>query len=166
IKSNIIFLSENLVDANRIDSLRVDIKYDWCFMMDRMGRGRGLAVFWKNLELVSLLGYSNNHVDMSVVGVDKFKWRFTCFYGFPERHKRRESWNLLRALSCRSTLPWVCIGDYNDLLWGFILGFREAIMDCKSRDLPLIGYPYTWGKGCGTNIWVYERLDRAMCMDN
>jgi hypothetical protein len=39
-------------------------------------------------------------------------------------------------------------------------------MDCKSRDLPLIGYPYTWGKGCGTKIWVHERLDRAICMDN
>jgi hypothetical protein len=62
-----------LVDANRIDSLRVVIKYDWCFVVDRMCRGRGLAVFWKNLELVSLLSYFNNHVDLSVVGVDKFK---------------------------------------------------------------------------------------------
>lgn len=62
-----------MVDANRIDNLHVDIKYDWCFVVDRIGRGRGLAVFWKNLELVSLLGYSNNYVDLSVVGVDKFK---------------------------------------------------------------------------------------------
>lgn len=136
-----------MVDANRIDSLRVDIKYDWCFMVDRIGRGRGLAVFWKNLELVSLLGYSNNHVDMSVVGVDKFKWRFTCFYGFPERHKRRESWNLLRVLSCRSTLPWVCIGDYNDLLW----------VEDKTRSYPHLNALY----------WVLEKqlwiVNRGTC---
>ncbi|KAG6769231.1 hypothetical protein POTOM_024849 [Populus tomentosa] len=31
-----------------------------------MGRGRGLVVLWKNLELVSLLGYSSNHVNLSV----------------------------------------------------------------------------------------------------
>jgi len=102
-----------------------------------MCRGRGLAVFWKNLELVSLLSYFNNHVDLSVVGVDKFKWRFTCFYSFPERHKRRQSWNLLRALSCRSTLSWVCIGDYNDLLW----------VEDKTRSYPHLNALY----------WVLEK---------
>ena len=43
-------------------------------------------------------------------------WRLTGFYGFSESSRRRESWDLLRLLAGSSELPWVCIGDFNDLL--------------------------------------------------
>lgn len=38
------------------------------------------------------------------------------FYGFSESSRRRESWDLFRTLSVASSLPWVCIGNFNDLL--------------------------------------------------
>jgi len=90
-----------------------------------------------------------------------FEWRLTGFYGFLERRRRRESWNLIRALSRRSNLSWVCIGDFNDMLsvedkWGntdhldaLIQWFREAIKDCQLTDIPLEGYPNTWERGRG-----------------
>ncbi|KAH9790374.1 reverse transcriptase domain-containing protein [Citrus sinensis] len=100
-------------------------------------------------------------------------WRVTGFYGYPESSRRRESWHLLRRLASFSTLPWVCIGDFNDLLdssekngsrphaaWK-IQGFRSAISDAGLSDLGMIGYQFTWERGRGTVNWVEERLDRA-----
>lgn len=36
--------------------------------------------------------------------------------GYPQSVRRRESWDLLQALAMSSSLLWVCIGDFNDLL--------------------------------------------------
>ena len=84
------------------------------------------------------------------------KWRLTGFYGMPERNHRRESWNLLRSLHSRSSLPWCVIGDMNDLLeesdkkgnvehpaWLF-RRFRDAVLDYGLIDIPLASYPFTW----------------------
>ena len=72
----------------------------------------------------------------------------TAFYGFSERSKRKQSWDLLRRLSTGSSLPWVCLGDFNDILspddkngrvehpaW-LIRGFREVVSECGLSDLP------------------------------
>ncbi|KAJ6888484.1 hypothetical protein NC652_029532 [Populus alba x Populus x berolinensis] len=67
------------------------------------------------------------------------EWRLTGFYGFPGRRRRRESWNLLRALSRRSNLP-------------------EAIEDCQLTDIPLEGYPNTWDRGRG-----HSKLGSGKC---
>ncbi|KAH9648318.1 reverse transcriptase domain-containing protein [Citrus sinensis] len=87
---------------------------------------------------------------------DTGTWRCTGFYGFPKTRKRRDSWELLRSLSSISSLPWVCIGDFNDLLhnsekrggcqhpnWK-LKGFRDAVSDPGLVDLSMEGYQYTW----------------------
>ncbi|KAJ9548141.1 hypothetical protein OSB04_020684 [Centaurea solstitialis] len=101
-------------------------------------------------------------------------WRFTGFYGFPERTRRRVSWNLLRSLAEQSNLPWVVMGDFNDLLsqeekqglhehpdW-CIQGFRETLSDCRLMDLSMHGFPFTWSRHKGKPNEVLERLDRAV----
>lgn len=101
------------------------------------------------------------------------KWRLTCYYGYPERSKRRDSWDLLRNLAVQSTLLWIILGDFNDILrasdkkgknkqpnW-MINGFKEAMFDCGVSDLPMEGHPFTWEKSKGTDRWVEEKLDRV-----
>ena len=43
------------------------------------------------------------------------KWRFTGFYGHPKTSKREEALTLLMNLSTRSELPWICMGDFNEI---------------------------------------------------
>ncbi|KAL8119749.1 hypothetical protein AgCh_017015 [Apium graveolens] len=102
------------------------------------------------------------------------KWRYTGFYGFPERSRRVESWNLLRNLSTVSTLPWCIIGDFNDMSSmnekrggnhhprALLDGFSETIMDCGLEDLGFRGEIYTWERARGMERWVQERLDRGL----
>ena len=100
-------------------------------------------------------GFSNNHSDL-VISKSTGDGFLTGYYGFLERHRQRASWNLLRALANRSSLPWVCIGDFNDFLspsdkkggvahpdWLF-RGFHDALTDCSLNELFLQGYGFTW----------------------
>ncbi|KAH9708700.1 reverse transcriptase domain-containing protein [Citrus sinensis] len=139
-----------------------------------VGRSGGLALYWNSSHNVRLLKFGRNFIDVQVENADSRTWRCTGFYGFPETSKRRDSWELLRSLSSISSLPWVCIGDFNDLLhnsekrgrcqhsnWK-LQGFRAAVSDSGLVDLGMEGYQYTWERSRGTVDWVEERLDRAL----
>lgn len=59
---------------------------------------------------------SSNHIDVHILERNIPSWKITCFYGFPERSRRHESWNFLRYLAQVDQLPWCAFGDFNDLL--------------------------------------------------
>jgi hypothetical protein len=71
-------------------------------------------------------------------------------------------WDLLKFLRSESDLPWVCIGDNNEVLHveehdgvgqqdnRQMLGFREAVDVTGLCDLGFIGNPWTFEKTvCG-----------------
>ncbi|KAL0405499.1 UNVERIFIED_CONTAM: putative mitochondrial protein [Sesamum latifolium] len=43
-------------------------------------------------------------------------WRFTGIYGQPDAARHEETWRLLRKLSQLSPRPWLCGGDFNEIL--------------------------------------------------
>jgi hypothetical protein len=49
-------------------------------------------------------------------GVNGSLWKFTGFYDHLEVAKRSEGWSLLRHLSHLEPIPWLCVGDYNEIL--------------------------------------------------
>ncbi|GMY22353.1 hypothetical protein FCV25MIE_17594 [Fagus crenata] len=93
------------------------MKYDGALCVSRIRTGGGLALLWNDRMRVQVTSYSRSHIDASVEdkGTGK-KFHLTGFYGNPETHKRRESWALLKHLSHLSSSPWVCIGDFNEVL--------------------------------------------------
>lgn len=106
----ILFLSETLVEGNKIETLASKIGYENFFSVDRQGRSGGLAVFWRNNVRCFVVDYSQNHIDINVKESHSVMWRLTCFYGFPERERRQASWDFLRALASRSQLSWLIFG--------------------------------------------------------
>ena len=77
--------------------------------------------------MVEVQSYSKSHIDV-VIGHDKVdrRWKLIGFYGDLETSKRQRSWELLRNIKGSSTLPWLCIGDFNK-----ILNNGEKIRRCK-----------------------------------
>jgi hypothetical protein len=106
--------------------------------------------------------------------LNKGKWQFTGYYGFPEGRRRCASWDFLRNLANNTSLPWCILGDFNDILdarekrggairprW-LINGFRHAVFDAGLTEVYMKGYPYTWFKSLGTPRAVEVKLDRAL----
>ncbi|XP_019188355.1 PREDICTED: uncharacterized protein LOC109182660 [Ipomoea nil] len=134
----------------------------------------GLALLWRTNGTASLLSYSKNYVDVEVSMPGFDKWRMTGYYGFAQRGRQNDSWGLIRSLSHRSELPWVVIGDFNDLLYQYekrggnphpealLRGFGDTIDECGLAQLPMQGYPFTWERGEGTVDWIEERLDKVL----
>lgn len=173
-RPDVIFLFKTLVAQSRIDVIKVSLGFDNCIAVDCNGRSGGMCVLWNINFQVSLLSYSQNLIDLDIIDCIKGTWRVTGFYGFPERGRRRDSWNLLRSLATRSSNPWVVIGDFNDLTsqndkkgllehpdW-CIHGFWEALSDCNLVNIPMYGFPFTWCRHKGKTNEVWERLDRAV----
>lgn len=106
-----------------------------------------------NLDVQS---FFDNHVDVIIDhGVDDACW-FTGFYGDLETASRENSRLLLRTLSHWFNIPWVCIGDFNEILFtdekqGWLArmerqmqGFRDALDYCILKDTGFNGFPFTW----------------------
>lgn len=161
-----------------MERIGAQLGYDGSFVVDCVGHSGRIALFWKNQQGVKLISYSRNRIDVEVRLDDMVAWRLTGYDGMPERNWRRESWNLLRKLANLSILPWCCIGDFNDLMYGsekrgFVLhpnwlleGFRSAVHDSGLTDLGMIGYSFTWERSRGSTSWVEDRLDRALVILN
>uniref|UniRef100_A0A7N2R7P6 DUF4283 domain-containing protein n=1 Tax=Quercus lobata TaxID=97700 RepID=A0A7N2R7P6_QUELO len=170
----LVFLMETKFKITEMEGIKRKVERQHGLVVPSQNRGGGLALIWKNTLQVEPLTYSLRHIDVIVneEGGNK-RWRFTGFYGNPEMSKREESWSLIRNLSNRCDLPWVIIGDFNELLHanekeggnarpeGQMKLFRDTINSCELRDMGYCGSDFTWSRKLGTKGWVRERLDRA-----
>ncbi|XP_019185992.1 PREDICTED: uncharacterized protein LOC109180738 [Ipomoea nil] len=169
-----VFLTETKAKADKIEEVRVKLGFEGAVSVDCVGRGGGLAMFWRDAEAASFLSYSVNHIDIEVKQPGKPMWRLTGFYGEPDRSRRHITWESLRQLKGRSSLPWVVVGDFNDITClsekrgthshpeALMDGFNDALNECNLVDMGMSGGQFTWSKGHGTEAWVEERLDRAV----
>ena len=110
-----------------------------------------MAIFWKEGCNLSLDTYSPNHIEVIIDKGKEEEWRFTGFYGEPATRNRDESWGKLRRLKNKFTLPWLCAGDFNEILKADeklggrsrptrqMEAFREVIDECKFKDLGYVG---------------------------
>ncbi|KAL0355322.1 UNVERIFIED_CONTAM: putative mitochondrial protein [Sesamum radiatum] len=142
------------------------------------GRRGGLLLLWRKDVDVWIQSFSDHHIDATVQKASGMvRWRFTGFYGHPKTAKRKLTWSLLRRLNRQSQRPWLCMGDFNEILsqqekqgnyprapWQ-IAAFRECLADCNLNDLGCRGSWFTWCNRRESPQTISERLDRACCND-
>lgn len=81
---------------------------------------------------------------------------FTCFYGNHVTTKRKESWNLLQALKLQENIPWLCVGNFNEILkqnekfgvarrpYSQMESLRAILEACGLNDLGYLGDRFIW----------------------
>jgi mannosylglycoprotein endo-beta-mannosidase len=124
---------------------------------------------WKKEVQVVLRYKTNNFIDVEVgSGVDNVWW-FTGLYGEPKWQDKQLTWQYLRNLYAQADLPWLVMGDINEILYQFekeggnprpqhfMQAFKDALDDCNLADFGYIGHKFTWHRGK-----IRERLDRAL----
>ncbi|XP_074360397.1 uncharacterized protein LOC141700593 [Apium graveolens] len=162
LRPNLVFLSETFANKKKIESICKAVFFNGCFVVESQRHGGGLTLLWKNEGGVEIKGSSNHYIDFEVCCDQVGRWRYTGFYGCPERQRRRESWQILRDPAAESQLPWCLIGDFNDMMHehekqggrrqprGLLEGFKETVFDSGLDDLGFIGSEFTWEKSRGT----------------
>ena len=167
------FLAEMWAEEARLHRLCFNMKFDHCWVGPSAGKTRCLVLLWKNSVHVEVVSSSPNHIN-TLVGVNPVdQWRFTRVYGYANSTRKQETWSLLCCLHHKYTFPWLCAGDFNELLWSHeklglgprqdskMKEFRDVLDECGLMDLGYTRDKFTW-KGKRADGLDLERLDRAI----
>jgi hypothetical protein len=133
-----------------------------------------LALFWLSSISVSIKPCNARCIDVHITPENGIKWRATFVYGEPRREFCSEFWDFLRFMRAQWDGPWLCCGDFNEVLSqdehvgprdrteAQISAFQDCLQDCELMDLGFEGPKFTWSnrQGCDTNVKVC--LDRAV----
>lgn len=107
----IVFLSETRRFDNNVDGPVHYFGLQNGIGVGSFGRGGGLALLWSHEVKIKVQSCDKLHIDVAVLDpdTDEEAWRFTGFYGEPQREMRHRSWDLLKLLNTRANLPWLCV---------------------------------------------------------
>lgn len=155
---NLVFFMETKLNIKEAERLNNKLGFKYALWVDCCGDGRrragGLGLLWDEELVVDLLSYSLNHIDVKV--------------------KKILSWDLLTILKNHSDLPWLCGGDFNEILLDSekssgvdrrrqsIKLFRDTLNLCNFQDMGFLGHPFTWTNGRDGDGNIEERLDRFL----
>ena len=159
----LVFLMETKFVVSEMDGIKRNLERQQGLVVPSIKRAGGLALLWRNTLQVDIQTYSPRHIN-AIVSEEQGtkKWCFTGFYGHSETGQREESWKLLENLSHRSDLPWICMGDYNEIMHakekegggvrpeGQMRKFREVVNRCQLKDLGYMGLDFTWSRRLGS----------------
>jgi hypothetical protein len=113
-----------------------------------------------------------NFIDVDVGVGQENVWRFTDLYGEPRWQDKHLTWQYLRDLYAVADMPWLVMGDLNEILHlfekeggnprpqHFMQAFNEALDDCNLSDFGYLGHKFTWHHGR-----IREKLDQALTND-
>ena len=152
------------------------IEFENMFIATKQNKGGRLVLFWRDSMNVTMEGLGRNYIDAIINKNKEDEWQFT-FYGELETQRKIESWNLLRSLEKKFQIPQLCVGDFNELTrsdekvggnkrsHNQMQLFRDAIDECGFIDLGFTGSKFTWRKHYANGQSIWERLDRALCIN-
>ena len=156
-----------------MDKIKWSLGFTNGVAVDCNGKGGGLALWWRAEVDVSVRPWCQYFLDAKITTTEG-SWRFTGIYGEPRTNLRGKTWEVLRYLRTQDDLPWICAGDFNEILCqeeqlgrndrkeSQMQNFRECLTDCRLIDLGYSGYPFTWDNHRYGVDNVQARLDRAV----
>lgn len=143
--------------------------------IDRGGRRGGLVLLWNQNINIDIKSYSSYHIDALIRDDSSSEcWRFSGIYGWAEDQFKWRTWNLIDTLAVNNTLAWVCLGDFNEILFNSekrggnvrresrMADFRECLERNGLYDLGFFGNQYTWSNQQSGHNNIQERLDRVV----
>ncbi|KAK3189419.1 hypothetical protein Dsin_028980 [Dipteronia sinensis] len=152
----IIFLMETKAEHSLLELYRVRLGFTGKLVVDKVGRSGGLCMFWSDKVCVTLILYSRFHIDVQIGSHGSHVWHLTGLYGNLDPEQGCHTWTLLRRLKGLSSLPWLCLGDFNEILRDsekqggpprprlLMESFREVLDSCELEDLGFFGPNFTF----------------------
>ncbi|KAK3230611.1 hypothetical protein Dsin_002492 [Dipteronia sinensis] len=165
----VMFLMEMKLGVQALERIRIKLGYLGKLVMESVGRSGGLCLFWSYRICADLISFSRFHIDVRITFNESKLWRLIGFYGSPDSTQRGHTWMLLRRLRSMSSLPWLRIGDFNEVLnsyekhrethrqWRLIEEFRETVDDCELMDMGFRGLGFTLSNRRDGSALVQER---------
>ncbi|KAK9933305.1 hypothetical protein M0R45_020506 [Rubus argutus] len=167
-RPSIFFLIETKIShLNDFKALKRSLGFSQAKEVLSVGRSGGLGLFWSDEVPLRVRDSSPRFIDAEIGGGSGDPCRrLTGFYGHPRTNDRDLSWQLIRDLCDTDLLPWLLIGDFNEILntgenvdgpqrsERQMRGFREALGYCDLIDLGFTGSKLLGGVLELNYVWI------------
>lgn len=110
-----VFLAKTWLDKAWLEDIQIRLNFGGIIEVCCETRGGGIVIFWKKYFDFSLGTFSLNHIDGILNKGKEDKWRFIGFYGESDTSNHHMSWSYLQRLKIRSSIPWLCAGDFIEI---------------------------------------------------
>ncbi|XP_024178006.1 uncharacterized protein LOC112183925 [Rosa chinensis] len=166
---DILAICEPKVQFSRASIALKNLGFTDSRIVEAEGFSGGLWLLWnKNKTQVDFIDDNFQSISVKITLPGKPTWMLTVVYASPTHTTRSSLWPYFDNLAAITNLPWMLIGDFNELVssadksCGPFTGRFGALRDWINRnaliDMGYKGSCYTW-----SNNRVKERLDRAFC---
>jgi len=175
-KPDFLFLMETKNPELVLQRLQRRLHFSHLFVSNSHGLAGGLSVFWNDNVSVDIISSSTDLFDIICRDVMEDKlMRVTCLHAPSSYQHRQLLWDQLRTISTLNNLPWICAGDFNEILYAWekvggrspdryrIQSFRDVINDCAFMEIESKGCKFTWSNNRDGPDQIKERLDRVLC---
>ena len=174
-RPSIMVVTETRVGGDKARKIIEGLPFDGYITTDTVGYAGGLWMLWKTQEVeVSHLSSTEQEIHASTkVHSSNLTWLISAIYASPRLSKRRILWNNLKTVAQLHNLPWLMLGDFNEVLCGEdkfrgnqvnlnrALEFKECLDECNMLDLGFTGPKYTWMNCRPITSLILERIDRC-----
>ena len=147
-------------------------------MVPKVGRSGGLVLYWRFMINLTIEGSDKIFIDAIIDKGLESEWCLIGFYGESKTARRYEAWDKLRRLNSNLERPWLCCGDFNEIVrqdeklggatqsHNQMQQFRDVIDGCGFMDLGFLSPKYTWSRHFKNGNSMWERLDRCLATNN
>lgn len=175
-RPSLMFLMETKNQEKMVFRLKRRLQFQNLFVVNPVGTAGGLALFWDNRILVTVESHSPHFVNAigEYIGSGR-RMRITFVYAPNDFQGRLHLWEELCQISHSNNLPWICAGDFNEILYLWekvgmrvaenyhMKAFQDFLDACCLMDLESKGCTFTWANNREGDAYVKKRLDRAVC---
>lgn len=119
-RPSIVFLMETKQKHNRLSKIAKEMGFNYDTAVDPDGMAGGLCFWWDDKVKIEVSRKSKNLIDTRVEFLATgAKFKASWIYGTPYREKKEAFWDWLGTTLQSTMIPWICIGDFNEILWAF-----------------------------------------------
>ena len=174
-RPSILVVTETMVGGGRAEKIIEGLSFDGFITMYTIGYAGGLWILWKMEDMeVSPLSTTEQEIHASIkVRSSNLTWLISVIYTSPRLVERRILWDNLKIAAHLHNLPWLMLGDFNEVLCGEekfggnqvnlnrALEFKGCLDECNMIVLGFAGPKYTWTNRRPISSLVFERIDKC-----
>lgn len=170
----IMIITETKVCGDRAKRIADKLPFDGAIFANSFGLSGGLWVLWDSNQVeISELSSTEQEIHVVVSTTANAPWLLSAVYASPRLAERRLLWYNLAVVAGLHSMPWVIVGDFNEVLMGDDklggnsvninreLRFQDCLDSCKMIDIGFAGPRFTWSNRRPLSHLVQERIDRV-----